>query len=78
MKIVVDSNRIVAALIKDNTTRSILFNTSFNFIAPEFILQEINKYKTEFIRKAKLTSEEYGVILSLIFDKVKLIPKEEY
>ena len=55
-----------------------MFNTNFEFIAPEFILQEINKYKTVFVKKAGLSVEEYDLLLSLIFDKVKIISQEEY
>jgi predicted nucleic acid-binding protein len=45
MTIVVDSNRIVAALIKDSTTRGILFNNTFEFIAPEFVRDELEEHK---------------------------------
>ena len=47
MKIVIDSNRIAAALLKDSTTRGILFDTNFNFIAPEFVKEEIKKHQQE-------------------------------
>jgi len=33
MKIVIDSNRVIAALIKESTTREILFDKNFEFIA---------------------------------------------
>ncbi len=49
MTIVVDSNRIIAALLKDSTTRSILFNNNFEFIAPEFVKNELKEHKQEFI-----------------------------
>ena len=78
MKFVVDSNRIVASLLKDSTTREILYNHKFTFIAPEFIKEEIIKYKEQFIDKAKLSSEEFNMLLSLFFEKVKLISKECY
>src|SRR3989338_2736813 len=78
MTIVVDSNRIIAALLKDSTTRSILFNDTFEFIAPEFIKTELKEHKQEFIKKAGISSNEFEVLLSLIFESVTLIPKEEY
>ncbi len=45
MMVVVDSNRIIAALLKDSTTRSLLFNETFDFISPEFVKEEIKKHK---------------------------------
>lgn len=78
MKVVIDSNRIVAALLKDSTTRKILFNDKFDFIAPEFLKEEIEKHKQEFIKKADIKPKDFDVLISLIFEAVTLIPKKEY
>ena len=68
MKIVIDSNRVVASLLKDSTTREILFNRSFDFFAPEFIKEEILKYKIKFIKKSEITTNEFEILLSLLFE----------
>ena len=78
MKIVIDSNRIAAALLKDSTTRGILFNNRFDFVAPEFVKEEIAGHRAEFVRKAGISSGEFDILLSLIFGSVTLIPKAEY
>ena len=78
MKVVVDGNRIIAALIKDSTTRDIIFDSFFELITPEFILTEVRKYETEIITKAKITKEEFEILLSLIFENVTIISKDEY
>ena len=78
MKVVVDSNRVIAALLKDSTTREILYNDQFEFIAPELMIEEITKYKDVFIEKGKITSEEFEELLALLFEKITLIPHEEY
>ena len=58
MKIVIDSNRAIAALIKDSTTRKILFDNIFEFIAPSHILVEINNYKSTIIQKIGITESD--------------------
>ena len=58
MKILVDTNRIVAALIKESTTRTILFDEKFEFMTPEFTLSEFNKHKNEIKEKTKLTDKD--------------------
>jgi predicted nucleic acid-binding protein len=78
MKIVVDTNRIIAALIKNGASRKILFETRIEFISPDHTTVEIHKYKEEIIRKAKITNEEFEILLSLIFDRIDIISKEEY
>ena len=78
MKIVVDSNRIIAAMIKDSTTREIILDSFFDFITPEYILIEINKYKNNIIEIAKITKEEFEILLVLMFESVTIIPANEY
>ena len=47
MKILVDTNRIISALVKDSTSRSILFDDYFAFVTPDYTIIEINKHKAE-------------------------------
>ena len=78
MKIVVDSNRVIASLLKDRTTREILYNRIFDFVAPEFIKVEILKYKKDLMSKTSITEEEFDSLLSLLFERITLMPREEY
>ncbi|MEK6909637.1 MAG: PIN domain-containing protein [Candidatus Aenigmatarchaeota archaeon] len=78
MKVVIDSNRVIAAMIKDSTTRDILFDNNLEFIAPDTIKVEVNKYKTAIIEKAGVTEEEFDILLSLIFQHIAIIPQNEY
>ena len=78
MKIVIDSNRVIAALIKDSTTREILLDKNFQFFAPEYIKNEIEKYRSEIINKANINEEEFDILVSLIFESITIIPQNEY
>lgn len=78
MKIIIDSNRLFAAFIKDGTTRKILFEESFEFFAPEFIKVEFEKYKTDLVDKIGLPEEGVNLLISNIFGFVNIIPKKEY
>ncbi|HLD87498.1 MAG TPA: PIN domain-containing protein [Candidatus Nanoarchaeia archaeon] len=78
MKIVIDSNRLIAALLKDSTTREILFSRNFEFIAPEFIREELVKHRQYLMQKIKTQEDHYVALLSLLFERVNMIPKKEY
>jgi len=78
MKIIVDSNRVIAALIKDSTTRQILFNKKFEFFAPSYIFSEIKKYKDYIVKKTDISNEEFDMLLSLIFENMNIIQATEY
>src|SRR3989344_950019 len=78
MRILIDANIIISALIKNSKARGILTKKKFEFISPDFILEEINKYKEYICEKSGLSKEEFELLMVLIFDNIKIIPKKEY
>lgn len=78
MKIVADTNRIIAALVKGGTTREILFDKSFEFITPDYTMGEIRKHEEELKNKTDQTDEEFEILLNIIFEYIKIIPESEY
>lgn len=54
MKVVIDTNRIMAALIKNSTSRKILFSKKLSFVAPDHSLAEIYKHRKEIEKKQTL------------------------
>ena len=51
MKVTVDANILIAALIKGGSTRKILTNSAITVFAPAFLFSEIIKYKREIVKK---------------------------
>ncbi len=78
MKVVIDCNRVIAALLKDSTTREIIFTAKVIFVAPDFILAEIEKYKDEIMKRAKITEKEYTLLIALLFENIVIIQKSAY
>ena len=78
MRIVIDSNRVIAALIKDSTTRTIIFDGFFEFFAPEHIQNEIAEHREEIIEKIGINLDEFDILLSMIFEHIIIIHQEEY
>ena len=78
MKILIDTNRIIAALSKEGTTRDILFDNFFEFVTPDHTINEIEKHKDELKKKTKLSDEEFDVLLALLFERVTIIPRSEF
>lgn len=74
--IVVDTNILISALIKDSITRRIIVNSNFNFAYPEISLQEIMRHKDYIIRKGEYKSEDFYIILNKLLEYITLIPLE--
>ena len=66
MKLVVDSNRIMAALIKDSYSRKIILHGDLELLAINMSQKDIQKYNRDILSKAKLTEEQF----SSIFEKL--------
>ncbi|MCX6666381.1 MAG: PIN domain-containing protein [Euryarchaeota archaeon] len=78
MKLVIDTNKIIAALIKNGLSRQIITNPIFSFITPDHTLDEISSYETVIRKKGKLSKKEFDLLFALLFGYITIIPKEEY
>lgn len=75
MKIVIDSNRIIAAMIKKSTTRKILLNNFFEFIGPDYLLLEVRKYKSKIIEAAGIEQNKVKIFTNI--NLIEFIKKED-
>ncbi len=78
MKIVIDTNMVMAALIKDSKARETIMSSKFEFVSPDFVLDEIYKYEDYICQKAGLSKEEFELLMALIFEKISVIADDEY
>lgn len=77
MKIVIDTNILMAGLLKDSIVRIILLSQNIKFFIPEHALYEIKKYEMELIKKSGYTQEELKTLMNHLLKNVKIVPKLE-
>jgi len=73
MRLVVDTNRIVAALVKDSSSRKILLSDKFDFLTIEITRQEIDEHRQELLDKTRLTNEQLTLTLSFLFSRIFVV-----
>ncbi len=73
MNLVVDTNRIIAALIKDSISRKILFSGKFMFITLDLSKKEIEKHKDYIIKKADISKNEFYELLKTMFTRIYVL-----
>ena len=78
MKIIIDTNKIISSLIRDGISRKILFNKNFDFFTPDYSISEIQEHKEEIFEKTHLNDGEFEILLSLIFERIDIVPEEDY
>ncbi|MBW2975991.1 PIN domain-containing protein [Candidatus Woesearchaeota archaeon] len=76
MNIVIDSNVLFSALIRDSLTRKLLLEYRGFFLFPLFIFEEMEKHKAELMKKSGMSREEFNQLLKLILQKVLAVPNE--
>ena len=78
MKLVVDTNVLISAIIKIGKTRQILFDFKFDFFTPAYTLTELNKHKNEICNKAGINEFEFSYFSDILFKYVKIIHPDFY
>lgn len=73
MKLVVDTNRLIAALVRDSYSRRILFSPHFDFWSLSVTRQDIAKYQSYLMAKTKLDFEQFDALIELIFTHVSIL-----
>lgn len=73
MRLIVNTNRIIAALIKDSYSRKIIMSRKFELITIGFANSEVLKYKKEILKKAALSDKEFDTLLSIFFTKIYVV-----
>lgn len=77
MRIILDTNILVAALIKKSLTREILLHLDMEYVVSEFVFQEIELNKKEILHKSRLLETEFDLLLENLKDRLILISDEE-
>ena len=67
-----DTNILISALLRDGLTRRIFLLSPFDMYTLAFAEEEIQKHKAELIYKSKLTGEQFGYLIQLIFGRNEL------
>ncbi|MEK6937983.1 MAG: PIN domain-containing protein [Nanoarchaeota archaeon] len=77
MRLVVDSNILFAALIRDSTTRKILLHLDYDFFIIKMNYEEIKKYTLEMLEKSKINEASFNIVLDQLLQKCILIEEEK-
>ena len=76
MKVVIDTNVFMAAMISDSVVRRLLSSRKIIFYLPEFALDEVEKYKEELKAKSGYSEEEFQQLKTLLLENIAIVPKD--
>ena len=77
LRLVVDTNILIAAMLKDSTARKILLSAPIDFYVPEFAFEEIEEHINELSNKNKLPADTNREVLDIIRGHLHIVKKED-
>lgn len=78
LTLVVDSNILFAATIKEGVNAKLLLSDRLYLIAPERLFEEFKKYEEILLKKTHRSKEEIEKFLEILQEKIEVIPKAEF
>lgn len=77
MDIVIDANVLFAALIKEGATRRLLMSDMLTLYAPEFLIEEVEKYEEFILQKTGKSKEELQRVLAVLRRRITFVRLSE-
>jgi predicted nucleic acid-binding protein len=78
MKLVVDANVVISALIADSKTRELIVTLESDLFTPEFVHDEIGNYEETIVEKSGMTPDRVAQFIDLLFQYIEVVPASEF
>ena len=78
MKLVVDANVVISALIADSKTRELIVTLEPDLLTPEFVHDEIENYEELIVEKSGMTSGRVAQFIDVLFQYIEAVPASEF
>ncbi len=76
MELVIDTNIVFSAIVKNSVSRILLLNPNLILYSPEGLISELEEHKNEIKEKSGLNEEKYEELMAILLMKITLVPKE--
>jgi predicted nucleic acid-binding protein len=78
MKLVVDANVVISALIADSKTRELIVTLEPDLLTPQFVHEEIENYEDLIVEKSGMERRRVQQFVDLLFQYIEVVPADEF
>ena len=78
MRLVVDANVIISALIADSKTRELIVTLDPDLLTPQFVHDEIENYENLIAEKSGMEPRRVQQFVDLLFQYIEVVPADEF
>jgi len=78
MKLVIDANVVISALIADSKTRELIVTLESDLLTPAFVHDEIENYEELIVEKSGMEPDRVAQFIDLLFQYIQVVPAEDF
>ena len=78
MKVVLDTNVLVSALMRDGYTRTILLHPDLSLVTPEYALEEVQRHLPGIADRMRTSIQQARLTVELLLEHIETVPAAEY
>jgi len=78
MKLVIDANVVISALIADSKTRELIVTLEPDLLTPAFVYDEIESYEDLISEKSGMNPNRVAQFIDLLFQYIDVVPASEF
>ncbi|MDH5020003.1 PIN domain-containing protein [Halobacterium rubrum] len=78
MKLVIDANVVISALIADSKTRELIVTLEPDLLTPTFVHDEIGNYEDLIVEKSGMRPQRVQQFIDLLFQYIEVVPADEF
>ena len=78
MKLVIDANVVISALIADSKTRELIVTLEPDLLTPAFVYDEIENYEELIVEKSGMEPSRVAQFIDLLFQYIEVVPADEF
>jgi len=78
MKLVIDANIIISALIADSKTRELIVTLEPDLLTPAFVHDEIGNYEDLIVEKSRMEPDQVTQFIELLFQYIEVVPADDF
>jgi predicted nucleic acid-binding protein len=78
MRLVVDANVVISALIADSKTRELIVTLDPDLLTPAFVHDEVGNYEDLIVEKSGMEPQRVQQFVDLLFQYIEVVPPAEF
>ena len=78
MKLVIDANVVISALIADSKTRELIVTLEPDLQTPAFVHDEIENYEELIVEKSGMNPDRVAQFIDLLFQYIAVVPADDF